>query len=162
MRTTEVIRYLALWGWVGIILFTFFVVIAFRTGLVYSARKDDGTLKNRIPLNGVLAMTIVPLGLIGLHLLSNYFGLVLRGIWLKFWLLYLLNFGLYFIVFIYDTLVIDGFVLATWRPAWLKIPDAMGRESMRKHILISLPVSIFIGALLTLFSTILAYYFWMD
>ena len=162
MTTTQVLGYLALWGSVGILLFSVFVVVAFRTGLVYTARKVDGTLKERIPLNGRLAMAIIPLGLTGLHLVSNYYGLVLKGISAGFWPLFLLNYGVYAIFFVYDTLVIDGFVLGFWRPAALRLPAEMGKDSMRKHILISLPVGTFTGAILTLISTGIAYGLWMN
>jgi hypothetical protein len=158
----EILSYLFTWGTIGCILFSIFVVVAFRSGLVYTARKDDGTLKDRVPLKGLLAMTIIPLGLFGLYLASNYLGLVRRGIFLDFWPLFLINFGVYVILFAFDTLIIDGFVIAIWRPAFLQIPEAMGRESMKKHILISLPVGLLIGAFLSFINTSLSYLLWMN
>ena len=161
MGELNLLGYLTLWGALGIVLFSAFVVVAFRTGLVFTARKDDGTLKREIPLRGVFAMAIMPLTLIGLHLLSNYYGLFLKGISTGFWPLFLLNYGVYTIFFVYDTLVIDGIVLGIWRPKILRLPDVMGKESMRKHILVSLPVGIFLGAILTLTSTGISYSLWM-
>ena len=161
MKTSDVLGYLVLWGSLGVVIFSLFVVVAFRTGLVYTARKADGTLKKRIPWTGVLAMMIVPLGLVGLHLLSNYFGIILKGIPIHFWSLFLLNYAVYAIIFIYDTLVIDGFVLSVWRPKALRLPDSLGKTSMRKHILISLPVGFLAGAILTMLSTGLVSMLWI-
>ena len=162
MSTSEILVFLLSWGLVGIVAFSIFVVVAFRTDLVYTARKNDGTLKERVPLKGVLAMTIIPITLLGLTLASNYFGLIRKEILLEFWPLFLLNFGIYVIFFVYDTLVIDGYVLAVWRPAFLHLPDAMGRESMQKHILISLPIGLLLGAALTLINTALSHALWIN
>ena len=161
MSTSDAFSYLLIWSLIGCVLFSFFVLIAFRTGLVYTARKEDGTLKNRIPLKGILAMTIIPIGLFGLDLVSNYFGWVKKGFPLDFWPIFLLNYGVYVILFVYDTLIIDGFVISVWHPTFLRIPAAMGKESMKKHILISLPVGFILGAILTLAGTSLSFLLWM-
>jgi hypothetical protein len=73
----------------------------------------------------------------------------------------LLNYSVYLILFLFDTFFIDGFVLAIWRPAFLKLPDEMGRESMKKHILISIPIGLLLGIILTLISTAISYFLWM-
>ena len=162
MTASEILTFLLIWGILGCLLFSIFVVIAFRSGLVYTARKEDGTLKERIPPRGVLAMAILPLGLIGLNLASDYFGLIQRGIFLGYGRLFLLNYSVYVLLFLFDTFVIDGFVIPVWRPAFLRIPAAMGKGSMQKHILISLPIGLFVGAILTLLGTALAYFLWLD
>jgi hypothetical protein len=162
MSNHEIVSFLFAWGVIGCVAFSIFVVIAFRTGLVFTARKDDGTLKERVPIQGILAMTIIPIALLGLTLVSNYFGLVRNEVVLDFSPLFLLNFGIYVIFFIYDTLVIDGLVLGIWRPSFLNLPDAMGKESMSKHILISIPVGLLFGIILTLFNTALSHAIWMD
>jgi len=161
MLTSEIISYLLTWGIIGCVLFSIFVVFAFRSGLVYTAREDDGLLKKRIPLIGVFAMSIIPLSLLGLHLISNYVNLVCKNITLNFLPLYLLNYGLFSILFIYDSLVIDGYVISVWRPPILNIPDAMGIETMKKHILVSIPLGLFLGAVLTFIATSLSYFAWM-
>jgi hypothetical protein len=162
MNLAELLAYLTTWSLIGIALFSLFVILAFRSELVYTARKEDGTLKGHIPLKGILAMAIIPVGLLGLHLVSDYVGLVQREIPLDFWPLFLINFSVYVILFVFDTLIIDGFVITIWRPTFLRIPDVMERESMKKHILVSLPVGLFIGAFLTIINTSLAYLLWMN
>ena len=57
MTREAALAYLATWGLIGIALFSLFVIFAFRSGLVYTARKEEGTLKGHIPLKGILAIT---------------------------------------------------------------------------------------------------------
>jgi len=54
MTLINVISYLLVWGIIGAALFSLFVFSVFRTGIVYTARKEDGLLKERIPLTGYL------------------------------------------------------------------------------------------------------------
>jgi len=72
--------------------------------------------------------------------------------------LYALNLGLYLILFLFDSLVIYGFVIGLWRPAFLQLPDAMGAESMREHIQKSIPVGILFGLIISLVCTVISYY----
>ena len=116
---STVLSYLLLWGLIGCALFFILVVVLFRTGSVYSARKLDGTLKDVIPLSGKLAMLILPISYLVFQVLSNYIGLVQQGTTLNYGQLFTLNYGIYLILFLFDTFFIDGFVLAIWRPAFL-------------------------------------------
>lgn len=161
MTLNTVLSYLLIWGLIGCLLFFAMVVILFRTEIVYTARRKDGTLKEEIPLSGKLAMLIIPISFFLFQVLSNYLGLVQHDITLSYGHLYLLNYGVYLILFLFDTFFIDGFVLAKWRPDFLQLPDEMGKESMKKHILVSLPIGLLIGALLTLISTAASYFLWM-
>jgi hypothetical protein len=157
VTTIDAVGYLAVWGTIGVAAFSSFVVVAFRTGLVYTARRRDGTLKERVPIQGALAMMIIPAALLVLQLLANYTGLARRRIDPGFGGLYVLNFLHFLILFTYDTLVIDGLVLGLWHPAWLKVPDKMGRQSMARHIRTSLPVGVVLGALMALVTTGVSY-----
>ena len=55
----QILLHLLIWSLVGFLVFNLYVVVAFRTGLVYTTRKDDGTLKEIIPLIGVVSTLIV-------------------------------------------------------------------------------------------------------
>jgi hypothetical protein len=162
MTQIQVLSYLLLWGLIGCGLFSVIVVVFFRTRLVYTARKENGTLKDNIPVSGKLVMLILPVSYITFQVIANYFGLVQQEITLSYWALFLLNYGVYLILFLFDTLVIDGYVISIWRPGFLQLPDAMGKESMKKHILASIPVGLFIGAILTFISTTTSYFWWMN
>lgn len=157
MTFKTVFYYLVTWSAIGCAAFSVYVFVVFRTGLVYTARKQDGTLKERIPLSGYVNMLVLLVTIIGFQCLANYFGLARPGISIGFLSLFLLNFGHYLILFVFDSVVIDGLVLSAWRPRFLHLPDAIGRESMKKHILISIPVGAAAGIVLTASSTAISY-----
>ena len=158
MPLEEALRYLGLWSTIGCALFSVFVVVAFRTGIVFTARKEDGTLKKRIPVRGRLAMLTIPLGIVGLQVVANYFGISRQAFEVSFASLFLLNFGHYLILFTFDSVVIDGLVISVWRPAFLRLPDAMGLESMKRHILLSIPIGTLFGTVLAAVSTTISYF----
>jgi len=157
----QIITYLLFWGLIGCGLFALLVVVFFRTGIVYTARKQDGTIKDEIPLQGKLAMLILPVCYVLFQIISNYLGLVQKEISPTFWSLFLLNYAVYLSLFFFDTLFIDAFVIAIWRPRFLRIPAAMGRESMRTHILASIPVGLLIGLVLSLASAAVSFIVWI-
>jgi hypothetical protein len=49
MAAIEIMRYLLIWGTIGAVLFSFFVIFVFRSGIAYTARNEDGLLKEIIP-----------------------------------------------------------------------------------------------------------------
>ena len=158
MSFSEIVRYLSVWGIIGAVLFSLFVIFVFRSGLVYTSRKEDGLLKENIPLTGYL-FSIGFLIIITFFLVAaNYFGLYQNGYPLSFWSLFALNLGLYLLLFMFDTLFIDGFVLGSWRPAFLELPEAMGEQSMREHIKKSIPVGTLIGLVISLVCTSISYF----
>ena len=158
MTLGRVLGYLGVWSAIGCAIFGVYVVAVFRTGIVYTARKKDGTLKKRIPPSGYLNMLILLLGIVGFQVVANYLGLVRKAVEISFFPLFLLNFGHYLILFIFDTVVIDGLVLSVWRPGFLQLSDAIGAESMKKHILLSIPVGTVAGIGLTVISTVVSYF----
>ena len=154
---SEIVRYLLVWGTIGAVLFSLFVIFVFRTGLVYTARKDDGLLKEKIPWTGYLVSIGFLIIITCFLVAANYFGIFQVGYQLSFWTLFALNLGLYLLLFSFDTLFIDGFVLGSWRPVFLDLPDAMGRESMREHIKKSIPVGNLAGVIISLVCTAISY-----
>ena len=105
-----------------------------------------------------MANSLLLLGcIIGIQVASNYLGLGSRRAEVSFIGLALLNYALYIVLVIYDTLVIDYLVIVKWRPQFLMIPDAMNAQSMRKHIIASIPIAPAIGLVLTALSTWIAW-----
>jgi hypothetical protein len=151
--------YMALWSLLGAILFSGFVVFVFRSGVVYASRKQDGTLKERIPWRGYVAMALFLVAVVGFFVTANAVGLARKSVTPSFAALFLLNIAHYLVLFLFDTFFIDAFVLGYWQPGFLKLSDQMGPESMRKHILISLPVGTFFGVILASLSTTISYFF---
>ncbi|MFX0066968.1 MAG: hypothetical protein ACFFC7_32955, partial [Candidatus Hermodarchaeota archaeon] len=57
MSVQEILWYLGLWGAIGCVIFTFFVILVFRTGLVWTTRsKEDYHFKENISFKGRLLM----------------------------------------------------------------------------------------------------------
>ena len=158
MSPGEIITYLVTWVIIGAVLFSFFVIFVFRSGVVYNTRNEDGLLKEKIPLRGYLTSGLFVLSIVGFLVLANYFGLVRQNLQLSFAALYVLNLLLYLILFLFDTIVIDGLVLGYWRPTFLQLPEAMGWESMKVHIIKSIPVGAFFGLIISLVSTVISHY----
>lgn len=156
MPMNQFLSYLAFWSFIGATLFSIFVVFVFRSGIVYAARKEDGTLKVKVPWRGYIVMIAFLLAIVGFFVMANYLSLSRLHVSINFWSLLLLNFALYFVLFLYDTLVIDGFVLAYWRPGFLHLSDQMGRESMKKHIVMSIPVGLIFGVILSGLSALIS------
>jgi hypothetical protein len=158
MSSGNILVYLAFWSLVGAILFSVFVLFVFRADLVYLSRKENGTLKDRIPIRGYLLMLAFLLVVIGFLVTANYFGIFRKPFEISFMGLFGLNLMLYLILFIYDTAFIDGFVLGYWRPGFLNLSDEMSGQSMGEHIIKSIPVGLVFGLLLSGVSTLISYF----
>ena len=130
MTVIEILRYLLVWGTIGAVLFSFFVIFVFVSGIVYSSRNEDGLLKELIPLAGYLTSGGFLILVVLFLVTAINFGLYQAGYQMNFWGFYALNLVLYLILFLFDTLVIDGFVIGYWLPAFLKLAVSMGAESM--------------------------------
>ena len=153
MNFTKLTAYLCMWGAIGSLAFSLFVVAVFRTGLVYTARTQDGTLKRKIPLTGLLLMLSLLCGFIGFQVLANYLSLNDQEFKLSFFDVMRLNYWHYCVLFAFDTIVIDILVIGVWRPSFLRIPAAMNRESMKRHVVRSIPVGLIVGIMLVALST---------
>lgn len=152
---SQLLVHLFIWSLVGIVVFSLYVVVVFRTGIVYTAREQDGTLKEKLPLSGVLSSLSILVGISAVQLASSFSLLSSLTVPVSFWVLLALNYALFLVLFLYDTLVIDYFVIGRWRPAILRLPDAMDAGSMAEHIRASLVVAPLIGLVLSLLSTLI-------
>ena len=161
MTVNHALAYLAFWSLVGATLFSLFVVFVFRSGAVYLARKRDGTLKEKVPLKGILIMAGFLATVILFFIAANFFGLARRQFSVGFGTLFALNYALYLILFAFDTLIIDGFVLSFWRPDFLRLSTELNKESMKDHIIKSLPIGTGLGLVFAGLTTTIAYYSFM-
>ena len=134
MSPILVISYLILWSMIGILAFSIIVIYLFRSGRVYDARNEEGHLKKEMPLKGLLTMLAFLALIAAFMTLTNYLSLVRQGAASTFWPLFGLNLALILILIVYDTLVIDWWVIGHWRPAFLHLPDTMDQEQMKEHI----------------------------
>jgi hypothetical protein len=157
MTINDALAYLAVWSLIGAVLFSLFVVFVFRSGVVYVARKKDGTLKEKVPLAGFLIMAGFLSAIVLFFVTANHFGLAQNQITVGFRTLFALNYALYLILFVFDTLVIDGLVLAYWRPGFLRLSNELNKESMKEHITKSVPVGTGLGLVFAGLTTTISY-----
>ena len=152
MAFWDILSYLVIWSLIGALLFNLYIIFVFRSGMVYTTRKVDGTLKRRLPLSGIVNSLLFLVLIVGLLLVSNLIGFGEAGESRDFLQLFLLNYGLYWILFLYDAYVIDYFVIGRWRPAILQLPEDMNAESMAEHIRASWQAGPVIGLFLAALS----------
>jgi hypothetical protein len=150
------LRFLGTWSSIGALLFCVFVIFAFRSGLVYTARNEEGLLKDRIPFIGYLVMALFLVSVIAFLAVADWLGLAKKGISMGALNLFILNYCLYIILFLFDTIFIDGFVLGYWRPGFLRLSGRLGGESMHKHMIKSIPIGAGFGIPIAVLATFVA------
>lgn len=123
MTAETVFSFLSIWGLIGIAVFTVLVLIYSQTGMFTEAREEDGRLKKKVSFKGILSTLIILFGTIGLQLIGNAVTLRQSGLSYSFLRLFLLNYALYWVLFLYDTFVIDILVIVKWHPKFMKLPD---------------------------------------
>ena len=160
MSAGAITGFLLLWSLIGVAAFNLYVLFVFRSGMVYAARKPDGTLKEKLSLKGIASMLGFLALLVGFLVAANLLGLPNHRAGMTFGFIFLLDLALYWMWFLYDTLVIDWLVLGKWRPKFLKIPDEMGKESMTEHIRKSLFVGTLSGIVLALVASGITLLIW--
>jgi hypothetical protein len=146
---------LLLWCAIGALLFNVYVVVVFRTGIVYTARDRDGALKREVSLSGAANSALLLGMIVGLQVAALAATFRAEGP-VGYGRLYLFAYTLYLLLGLYDTAVIDYGVIVRWRPAFLRIPDEMNVASMRAHIRASTLVVPLIGLPLTAISAAVA------
>jgi hypothetical protein len=160
MSPTLIFSYLLPWTLIGMFAFSLIVIYLFRSGRVYNARNEEGHLKEEMPLKGLLTMLAFLVLIVAFIALSNYLSLVRLGIDLTFWSLFGLNLAMIMLLIVYDTLVIDWWVIGRWRPAFLQLPDTMDRNQMKEHIRRSFVVAPLFALLLAALSAGISVLIW--
>jgi hypothetical protein len=124
---------MGIWGVLGACLLNVIVVMVYRTGLVHTARKRDGTLKRKIPIAGLLTMLAMLLLIVAFVVLfdSSTFSPHRHPAFTE---VLLVNFAFVLLLVLYDSLVIDILVLGLWKPAFLHIAEEVTLESMVFHV----------------------------
>ena len=160
VSATLILDYLLLWSLIGMAAFSAIIIYLFRSNRVYEARTEEGHLKKEMPLKGLLNMLIFLALVVAFIAGANYVSLISRGIFPKFWGLFGINLALIMILIVYDTLVIDWWVIGHWRPRFLHLPDKMDKDQMKVHIRRSFVVAPMFGLLLAILSAGVTLFIW--
>lgn len=143
--------FFVIWGLVGILCFTLILLVVLKSGLMAKVRDENGELRKPMPLVGKLAKLMMVFSVVLYFWVVDYFGVVKPGFDPSFLHLFLLNLGLFLIILLYDTFVIDILIIVIWHPDFLPLTDAPGFTSIKYHLKTLLP-----GTLLGLFFSLLS------
>ena len=145
-----------IWFLIGALLLNIVVLAVFRTGVVYKSRKQDGTLKKKMSVKGILSFFVMLILILIFFLVSDYF--IFRDIrQIKYIWILSVNLALLLLLDFYDAFIIDLFVLAKWRPGFLKLRKELTSDSMKLHVKKQLTAGWFIKLPLILISSTLFY-----
>jgi hypothetical protein len=113
-----------------------------------------------MPLRGILSMLLFLVLVVAFIAVTNYLSIISKGLEVTFWSLFLLNIALIMILVVYDSLVIDWWVIGFWRPAFLNLPDAMDKEQMKVHLKRTVIVAPIISILIAVLSAGITQLLW--
>lgn len=72
MSVSNLLSYFIIWGFLGVVLYSFFVIMLFRRGLVYESRRSDGLMKKVVSLKGMGLSLILFIGILLMQLLAAF------------------------------------------------------------------------------------------
>jgi hypothetical protein len=127
------------------------VVVFFLTGVIYAAVENpDPKTKKK----GMIGSLIILLGIIFIQSISTISSLDSYRGNEDFIGIFVLNYALYLLLFLYDTLIIDIVILVKWHPDFLHLPNEEVFTSVNYHLKTLIPGSL-IGLALTAISVFL-------
>jgi len=145
------LNYLLVWGVIGSILFSLIVILFFLTGIIYVAVENpDPKTKKK----GVIGSLIILFGIILIQSVSTISSLDIYRNNADYIGIFVLNYALYLLLFLYDTFIIDIVILVKWHPNFLHLPDDEVFTSVNYHLRTLIPGSI-LGLAVTAISVFL-------
>jgi hypothetical protein len=122
------------WSLVGAVGFTLLLILASITKAFQLVRDEEGLFRKPMPLGGWIVMAGFFLTIFLFFIAAAYFGLLIKGMSPSFWVLWLMNFLIFFTLLLFDTFIIDILILVLWHPAFLKLPDKEMFVSITFHL----------------------------
>lgn len=121
-----------LWIVGSIIAFNVFVIMAFKSGTVSRTRDEYGAIRKIKSKKSVLMISAVMAFFVLCVCLFDYslFRFYVPG----FWRVFVSNFIMVMVVVLYDSLVIDLWVIGKVRPRFLNLPETMDMKAMKSHV----------------------------
>ena len=109
-----------LWGGVGSVIFTIVLLLMRSLGVTDAARDPEGKFK-RVSLRSFVGFASVVGLMIGFPAAGTL--AILEPEALSFWTAWGVAYGVYFIINLYDFVVLDYLVVVRWHPGFLQLPD---------------------------------------
>jgi heme/copper-type cytochrome/quinol oxidase subunit 2 len=124
---------LILWFILSIAILHILLVIFYRTGIVFTNREKDGTLKKKMPIKGFITMAVFFILIIlffilfDIYTFSNEPSVDIKTV-------LIMNFFLLLLFDIYDAIVVDLIILGKIKPKFLHLPKDVTLKSMKYHV----------------------------
>jgi hypothetical protein len=126
----DVLGSMLLWGSLGSLLFTANLLLMKAWGVTDAARDSEGKFK-RLSVKSFIGFSSMLVLMVGFPALGA--TATLGGDTLSFWSAWGVAYGIYFIVNLYDFVVLDYLVIVRWHPAFLRLPDTDYYTTTRPH-----------------------------
>ncbi|HMB62995.1 MAG TPA: hypothetical protein VKN36_07985 [Eudoraea sp.] len=121
-------------GGIGCVLFTIWLILFGLGGWVRHVRDKEGKFRKKWNWQGVLGMTVFAAFLLGVLVWGNLRLQMLSMEAPGFTLLFLNSFGIFFMIHLYDLIVIDYLLIVLWHPKLLNLPNTEYYTSIWPHI----------------------------
>ena len=118
-----------LWGGLGSLLFTGLLFLMRALGVTDAARDPKGKFR-RLSLKSLVGFAAVLVLLVGLPALGS--ATILEGA-LTWWAAWGVAYGIFFVINLYDFVVLDYLIIVRWHPAFLNLPDTDYYRTTRPH-----------------------------
>jgi hypothetical protein len=118
------------WGALGSVLLTTALVVLRALGVVDATRDREGRFK-RLSAKGLIGFLTMLLLIVGFPAWGTL--AVLDGGIPSFWAAWGVAYGIFFVINLYDLVILDYLVIVLWHPAFLKLPDTDYYRTLRPH-----------------------------
>ena len=118
------------WGAGGSLILTTVLVVLRASGVVDATRDREGRFK-RLTAKGLIGFLTMLLLIVGFPAWGTLS--VLDGDVSSFWAAWGVAYGIFFVINLYDLVVLDYLVIVLWHPAFLKLPDTDYYRTLRPH-----------------------------
>lgn len=128
------IKNILITGGVGCIIFTGFLVFMAYSGIASAMRDENGNFKKDLNFKSILGAILFICFLLGILLVANLNYIQSQISSPTFIELWSNSLGVFFVIHIYDLLVLDYLVVVKWHPWFLNLPDTSYYKTMLPHI----------------------------
>ena len=121
-------------GGVGCLIFTAFIFFISYTGIAAEMRDEEGKFRKRKNFKTFFGATIFLTFLLGILYFGNLNLIKSTEESPGLLVLWINSFGIFFIIHLYDLIVLDYLIIVKWHPKFLKLPDTNYYRTMEPHL----------------------------
>jgi len=143
-------------GGVGCFIFTGFLLFMAYSGIAAAMRDEEGNFKKELNFKSILGAIMFVGFLLGILLAANMNYIQSQTASPTFIQLWCNSLGVFFVIHLYDLLVLDYLIIVKWNPRFLNLPNTGYYNTMRPHIK-GFFKGIPIGVIASLISSLIAF-----